>query len=87
MLKITRTSDVGNVVLRFEGKLLEPWLAEARDQVERGLAAADVVSLDLSKVSFVDESGAGFLRALALRGIQIRGCSSFVAELLQLERA
>ena len=71
MLMITQSTNRKTDTLRFEGKLLGPWLNEAKDQIERALVAARVVSLDLSRVSFVDESGAVFLRGLLPRGIRM----------------
>lgn len=86
MLKITRSSNGDGITLRFEGKLLEPWLTEATELVDQAAAEAESVSLDLSRVSFVDTLGAAFLRRVSHRGIHIVGCSNFVAELLQLEK-
>lgn len=86
MLKITRSSNGDGITLWLEGKFLEPWLMEAEGLVDQAAAEAESVSLDLSRVSFVDNRGAAFLRDASQRGIRIVGCSGFVAELLQLER-
>ena len=86
MLRITRTTVENEVVLKLEGKLLAPW----KDEVRR--ACADLTAtnpqrrLDLASVSFVDSTGLELLRELLAEGFTLCGCSSFVAELLQVEK-
>lgn len=86
MLRITRSPNGDGITLWFEGKFLEPWLTEAEGLVDQAAATAESVSLDLSRVSFVDAHGVAYLRKASKQGIRIVGCSGFVAELLQLER-
>ena len=76
MLRITvnrQEHDVGVVV---EGRLRGPWVAELRECVEALRAEAagrtDVrLSMDLSGVMFVDESGRELLRSLYHDGVEL----------------
>ena len=86
MLKITRSGNNGTVRMMFEGKLLGPWLDEVREQFEWADSGKTAIDLDLSGISYVDEPGASLLRDLMARGVRIVACSSFVAEVLKLER-
>jgi hypothetical protein len=84
MLKITQTPDgVGRVLLKLEGELLEPWLAELSDACT--LPTSDV-RLDLSALRYADAVGVKFLRGCLDRGIAIASCSGFIAELLRQEK-
>lgn len=87
MLKITRTSGSEMVVLRFEGKLVGPWVDEAVKEVQQALELSKCVDLDLAQLTFVDLAGAKFLREGLPTGVRIAACSRFVAELLRLERS
>lgn len=86
MLKITHDVSEESVTIKLEGKLLGPWVSEARSQVDRVAANGLRLGLDLLKVSFVDEGGVRLLRELLGRGVRITACSNFVAELLELEK-
>jgi ABC-type transporter Mla MlaB component len=84
MLRITRSADFDRrEVLKLEGKLMGPWVAEL-EQACRGQAeASDRLALDLAAVSFVDTAGVVLLRDLVARGARLAGCSTFVAEVLR----
>src|SRR5262249_5619276 len=87
MLKITRSADGGSELLvKLEGKLLEPWVAELARICTQPMAGSTCIQLDLSAVTFVDESGLRLLRKLLDRGVGIAAVSGFVAELLRLEK-
>lgn len=86
MLMITRLETDRSVTLRFEGKLLSPWVREARAQYERTARHGRAVNLDLGQLTFVDNVGTAFLRELLARGVKISSCTNYVAELLELER-
>jgi anti-anti-sigma regulatory factor len=79
MLRITPTD--GERTLRLEGRLVEPWVGE----LLRAWREAAGAGLDLSGVTFVDAAGAEALRQLREQGATIRGCSGFIAELLNRE--
>jgi anti-anti-sigma regulatory factor len=86
VLRITRSvaPDAG-VLLKLEGKLLEPWLGELAGACAPAAAAPAAVRLDLSGVTFVDESGVRTLRRLLQSGVTVTGSSPFIAALLGLE--
>ena len=85
MLRITQIDGQDATrTFKLEGKLLEPWVAE----VLRVCASRPgETRLDLSGLSFVDQAGARLLRDLLRRGLSVSACSSFVAELLHLEKS
>jgi ABC-type transporter Mla MlaB component len=85
MLRITRMvgMDSGEI-LKFEGKLQGPWVDEAHDAYALSAAQASGTCLDLSGLTFADGAGAALLRELIRSGSQVVGCSSYIAELLQL---
>jgi anti-anti-sigma regulatory factor len=84
MLRITPTSGDAELVLRLEGRLVEPWPAELLNAWREAGAGGQRIVLDLSGVTFVDAAGANCLRDLMARGAAIRGCSGFIAELLKV---
>lgn len=84
MLRITaEDADHGDRILRLEGHLAGAWVGELRRQAEVCLQGPQEVSLDLSEVDYVDAGGADLLRQLVRRHVKVRGCSGFVAELLE----
>jgi hypothetical protein len=85
VLRITDSRHDASRVITLEGKLLEAWVDEVRGLFV-GIEAASFPKLDLSDLSYVDRAGAELLQNLLRQGIQIRGCSPFVAELLNWER-
>ena len=84
MLRITRQESGRDLILRLEGKLLEPWMDELFAALGTNGSIART-TLDLSELSFVDEAGAGLLRELRRRGARLVGYSTFLAEVMQLE--
>lgn len=84
MLRITTIQRAdAPVVLKLEGKLLEPWIGELDDACRRATASTATTTLDLSGVSYVDVPGAIALRNLRRRGVQLVGGSPLVTELLK----
>jgi ABC-type transporter Mla MlaB component len=82
MLRITRMVGDGSVeVLKLEGTLHGPWVDETH---ALSAAATSRICLDLSGLAFADEAGAALLRELIRSGASVVGCSSYIAELLQL---
>jgi len=83
VLKITTTSDRDRgMLLKLEGKLLEPWLPELNRACGAPPAA---VRLDLMNLTYADEPGVRTLRDLLRRGATVAASSAFVAALLGLE--
>jgi hypothetical protein len=88
MLRITRV--VGPEVtplLKLEGKLQGPWVAELARVCAEAARQSAGVALDLSAVSFLDEPGVRLLQQLLGRGVKLTACSGLIAELLQREQA
>ena len=88
MLRITEVpnGDESRLYL-LEGKLLAPWVEEVSRLVASPGSPRRSVVLDLSRVSYVDEIGTRLLRELLGKGVVLRGCSAFVAELLRVIQA
>ena len=85
MMRITRMVGNDSVdILKLEGKLQGPWVDEAHDAYALSAAEASRSCLDLSGLTFADGEGAALLRELIRSGAQVVGCSSYIAELLQL---
>ena len=81
MLRIERVqNEAGATTVRATGRLSGPWIAE----LERSLAdvSQDVVTLDLTDVSYVDRDGIEYLRMLRRLALVDLRCSAFVAEQL-----
>ncbi|TMB37636.1 MAG: hypothetical protein E6J62_04860 [Deltaproteobacteria bacterium] len=84
MLRIHREAERnGRIVLRLEGSLLSPWVP--------GLASllaameSEALVIDVASLVYADQQGEQLLRALDAR-VELRGCSSFLAELLRKRR-
>jgi ABC-type transporter Mla MlaB component len=85
MLRITRMVGNDSVdTLKLEGKLQGPWVLEANDAHALAASEASRTCLDLSGLTFADAEGADLLRELIRSGAHVVGCSSYIAELLQL---
>jgi anti-anti-sigma regulatory factor len=85
MLRITRIATNASTFLKLEGKLLAPWTDEVLAEVARANGHA-AIHLDLANVSFVDSAGLSLLRHLLARGVKLDSCSSFIAQLLHVEK-
>jgi hypothetical protein len=83
LLRITRVDRRDHIVLRWEGRIGDPWLAEAErtglDAQRSGLP----VTIDLAGVSHLDNAGIELVRALHGKGFHLTNCSRYVAELLK----
>lgn len=87
MLRITPITDGDSILLKVDGKLLEPWLGELRTACANFGTQSKQMKLDLANVTYVDAAAARFLQTLVLGGIHITACSNFVAALLAVEKA
>ena len=85
MLRITEniTAEGRGVVLRLEGRVAGPWVAELRRALlaRRGSPGQPVV-LDLEQVSFIDHEGVAFFHEVAT-DVRVVNCSLFAAEQLK----
>jgi anti-anti-sigma regulatory factor len=86
VLKITPLSGKGRVqIIRLEGQILAPWVQAVREACTQPERRSKQLVLDLTAVTYVDGPGSQLLRDLVGDGIHIGACSSFLAELLDLE--
>jgi ABC-type transporter Mla MlaB component len=85
MLRITRQPiDEMTILLKLEGKLLEPWIEELQRSIS---GSANSIELDLSALTFADSAGIIALANLIRRGAKLTACSGYVAALLQTEKS
>ena len=83
MLLISRhpTVQVTTINLNLEGKLLRPWIEEARAAVAAAKEQG-AVRINLEELSFVDHAGIELLRNLRQDGIELVGGTAFIDGLL-----
>jgi hypothetical protein len=87
MLKIVAdTGSGGRSMLRLEGQIVGPWVAELARACEPVLARREALALDLTAVSFVSREGVDLLSRLRDRRVELLSCSAFVAEQLRAQR-
>lgn len=90
MLRITRIAQPDAVTLKLEGTLMEAWTPELESACRAARATSGprrtFACLDLAAVSYVDAAGVRLLHDLVRDGVRIVACSSFVAQLLSLEK-
>jgi anti-anti-sigma regulatory factor len=80
-IAITATGDT-TIVLKLEGKLLEPWIDELRRSIT---VSPEHLTLDLSSLSYADAAGVQVLAALVRKGATLQGPSGFISALLNSE--
>ena len=84
MLKIVHVNGMAKTMtLQLAGRLVGAWVEELRLACEPILARGDSLAIDLSEVSFVDQSGVELLQWLRGREAVLSNCSGFVTELLK----
>lgn len=78
MLRITIDEGEESVVLRLEGKLIAPWVAEVEQCWQRAFTSVGErsVQVDLSAVSFVDTAGEALLARMYAAGFRVAGTSA-----------
>jgi ABC-type transporter Mla MlaB component len=86
VLRITETINSDAIVLKLEGKLLEPWTQETRDAIAAAQQQNLPVQLDLCDIHFADRAGAQLLHDLLADGVTLARCSGFISELLERSR-
>ena len=84
MLKISQSETANEtIILKLEGRIAGPWVAEVRKACEGFLNEGRALQLDLADVSFVDVTGTAAISNLKSRGVGLENCSPFVAEQLK----
>ncbi len=79
-IRITRTSDARETVLRIDGQLRSEDIAELAKE-HRSVEGPLV--LELSNLQSADPAGVEVLRDLVSMGVQIRGASPYIELLLK----
>lgn len=77
MLRITRHLQLA----RLEGRLTRHEVSLLREVFRS--STNEIAVVDLTSLAFIDEVGAAALVDLQGRGLEIRGCSPFVRQLLE----
>ena len=80
MLRITAMIAAQRTVLKVEGTLAGPWVAELKSQID---AVSGPVALDLAGVSFMDAAGAELVEKARGQGAEIIAASHFVSLMLE----
>ena len=88
MLKISQIES-GNptAILRLEGRITGPWVAELRKACEKFIDDRKPLQLDLAEVTYADPNGLSALASLMSRGVLLGDCSAFLAEQLRPTRS
>jgi anti-anti-sigma regulatory factor len=71
------------VTLQAEGQIVAEWVALLEEECRELLEQDHHVSLDLGKVSYLDQRAVKMLHDLAGKPVSIVNCSPLVAELLR----
>jgi len=80
-----RDSSSDGTVMKLEGQVIGPWVAELRTYCELLLGEGSSLSLDMGGVSYLDPEGIALVRQLMTQGVRLDGCSPFLVELLKTE--
>ena len=78
MLRITIDEGAEAIVLRLEGQLIVPWVAEVEHCWQRAFTSVGErsVQIDLSAVNFVDTAGEALLARMYAAGFRVSGTSA-----------
>jgi len=68
------------VTVHLEGRLVGAWVDEVRRACEPFLGNGADLTVDFSRVSFVDRDGVALCRQLRQGHVSLRNCSPFVKE-------
>jgi len=84
MLRISQTPATHPATLTLEGEISGRWVPELRRECARVLdGSGGGLVLDLAGVSSIDVAGLALIRELRARRVRVRGCSLYVAALLE----
>jgi anti-anti-sigma regulatory factor len=88
MLKITqRRMDTQAVVVKLDGKLLQPWVDEFKASIAEAGSTERSIQLDLSALTFADSVGLAALADQIRQGAKVTSCSGYIAALLLVEKS
>ncbi len=76
-IEVVETSS-DHRLLRLEGQVLGPWVAEVDRSCEEALGASGKLTLDLADVTFIDRDGIELLRRLMHVGVMVLNSSPFI---------
>ncbi len=83
MLRITvQNKNKENRVLLLEGKVSKQWLEELKAEIEGSINDGKKLTLDFSKVSYIDDEGAKLINMPLYKKIEKINCSLFIRTLL-----
>ncbi len=83
MLRITNWSTPRSQILKLEGTLRGPWVAELRRVWSASLDDVPINrTIDVSFVTFVDDEGRGLLIEMREAGAALEGMSPFLRQVL-----
>ena len=85
MLRIVRDDKGPQVILIVEGRIVTEWADLLEEECLDLIRSGYRVVLDLSSVVFIDRQGIAVLRRLSGAGVEIRGCSALIADMLEDE--
>jgi ABC-type transporter Mla MlaB component len=68
------------VTVHLEGQMVGPWVDEVRRACQPLLIDGQALTLDFSRVSFVDRAGVALCRHLKQGRATLQNCSPFVKE-------
>jgi anti-anti-sigma regulatory factor len=84
VLRITRTNPgEAPAILKLEGRLTGPWVAELERVVALSTSPGTRVVLRMEAVTYADTAGAALLKRLVRRTVDVGPVSSFVGALLE----
>jgi anti-anti-sigma regulatory factor len=87
MLKISENEPgKRTTTLRLEGRVVGPWVDELKQVCEPLVKNGCNLALDLTEVTFADESGVTFLASLRARGVKLLSAMPFVEAQLKSAR-
>ncbi|MFB0564286.1 MAG: STAS domain-containing protein [Candidatus Aminicenantaceae bacterium] len=87
MLRITsKKTSRKKTVIFLEGKICQEWVGELRSEIETGIKDGRKISLDFSRVSYIDEDGAKMIKRFPLQKVEKTNCSLFIRTILGIKK-
>jgi len=83
MLRITQSPAMQLTTINLEGKLLAPWVEEARHAVDKAKAQG-VVRLNLHELNFADHDGIRLLQEFRKAGVELINASALIDGMLTM---